>query len=157
MFLFGKASMTQTRLMQRILEKFFGEPGQKINLSKFKIWYSPTTACSLIQAITGNFGIPSTSDLRVYLGMPLFHGRIQGKHFQYLTEKMRRKMSAWKMKLLSRASQLILIQLVCRALPTYTMHTCQLPKITLDTMKKTTQDFLWGDTEEKKLVHPVAW
>lgn len=40
-------------------------------------------------------------------------------------------MSAWKMKLLSRASRLILIQLVCRALPTYTMHTCQLPKITL--------------------------
>lgn len=87
LFLFGKASMTQARVMQQILEKFFGEPGQKINLSKSKIWYLPTTACSLIQAITGNFGIPSTSDLGVYLGMPLFHGRIQGKHFQYLTEK----------------------------------------------------------------------
>lgn len=67
------------------------------------------TACSLIQAITGNFSIPSTSNLGMYLGMPLFHERIQGKHFQYLTKKMKRKMSAWKMKLLSRASRLILI------------------------------------------------
>lgn len=51
------------------------------------------TACSLIQAITGNFSIPSTSNLGMYLGMPLFHERIQGKHFQYLTKKMKRKMS----------------------------------------------------------------
>lgn len=37
--------------------------GQKVNLNKSKVWYTPNTARETIQNITNSFGVPSTVDL----------------------------------------------------------------------------------------------
>lgn len=75
LLLFGEATPRQATLMEAILPRFCTESGQKINLDKPRIWYSPCTPSGTSSRISREFGIPQTQDLGKYLGVPLLHGR----------------------------------------------------------------------------------
>lgn len=114
LLLFTEASSRQAKVTKEILQIFFGESGQKVNATKSKAWYSPNTPLSLIRTVTGNFGIPSTTDLGKYLGVPFVHGRLRSQPFGYLLDRIHGRLSGWKSKLLSQASRLLLIHSVYR-------------------------------------------
>lgn len=86
LLLFGEASVAQARVMERILHDFCHTTGQKVNLAKSRIWYSGNTTHTMIHAITQHFGIPATSNPRLYLGVPIVHGRMTGHHFQFIID-----------------------------------------------------------------------
>lgn len=127
LLLFGKASVAQARVMERILQDFCYTTGQKVNLAKSRIWYSGNTTHTMIHAITQHFGIPATSNPRLYLGVPIVHGRMTGHYFQIIIDLVMKKLEKWQSKILSRAARLLLIQSVCLAIPAYVMNVCKLP------------------------------
>lgn len=149
--------MAQARIMGEVLHQFCLFSGQKVNLHKSRVWYSKNTSPSMIQQITANFGIPSTSNLGMYLGIPLFHDRLTSRHFQYLEERVRGKLGIWQSHLLSRVAKLLLIQSVCSAIPTYAMNVCKLPGKTVTTLEKLHQNFFWGDSDRKRTTHVLGW
>lgn len=44
LLLFGEVSMRRTRYIQKILNDLCMASGQKVNLNKSKVWYTPNTA-----------------------------------------------------------------------------------------------------------------
>lgn len=126
-------------------------------MHKSRVWYTPNTPLHLIQSITSQIGIPSTTNLGLYLGFPLSHGQLGSQQFQYLEEKVRSKLGLWQGKLLSWAARLILIQAVCAAILTYGMQVCKLLGRTLVALDKIHRNFLWGDLADRRSTHVVGW
>lgn len=157
LLLFSEASCRQSRQMHQILKDFCGESGQRVNSKKSKVWYTPNTPAGKIQAISKEFGIPYTKQLRKYLGVPLIHERVQSRHFDYLIEKVHMRLSGWKSKLLLQAARLVLIQSVTSTIPSYVMQSCKLPMKTIQLLERANRRFFWGDTDQKLTMHSIAW
>lgn len=128
LLLFGEASTHQAAVMKDILHAFCHESRQRVNFEKSKTWVSSNTSYETRIAIAAEFDLSPTTDLGKYLGVPLFHQRAGSQQFQYLVDKVGRKLSGWLGRLLSQAARLVLIQSVTSAIPAYVMNTCRLPK-----------------------------
>ena len=56
-----------------------------------------------------------------YLGLPSFWGRRKKASFNFIMEKVLRKLQCWEEKLPSQAKREILIKVAIQAIPTYIM------------------------------------
>lgn len=157
LLLFGTASSHQAAMMKEIMEAFCRDSGQKMNLSKSKIWVSPNLPLSVGRLFLQKFGVPVTRDLGNYLGVPLLSGAPTSKHFHYLVERTEKRLSGWTGKLLSRASRLVLLKSITTTLPHYVMQVCKLPQKTIDNLERVNRNFFWGSTEHRWGIHPIVW
>ena len=83
------------------------------------------------QKIKEALGVPEILHYDKYLGLPSFidrHTKKKKKCFDYIKEKVWRKLQDWKEKLLSQAGREILIKAVDQVILTYTMSCFMLPQ-----------------------------
>ena len=64
-----------------------------------------------------------TSDHGLYLGTPSFVGRSKKKVFEYIKDRVWKKLNGWNTKKLSRAGKEILLKTVAQAIPTFVIIT----------------------------------
>lgn len=72
------------------------------------------------------------------LGMSLFHGRVGKQNFEFVVDKVRRKLNGWDAKKLSIASKSIML-----AIPNYILGTIHLPVSIYREIEKLAQNFIW--------------
>jgi hypothetical protein len=89
-------------------------------------------------------GVPSSQRYGKYLGLPTLVGKSRVRKFQYITDKVRKRISDWKVKFLSQAGKEILIMAVIQAIPTYYMSIFLLPKKLCNDLNGLMQKFWWG-------------
>ncbi|KAL5578759.1 hypothetical protein UlMin_011201 [Ulmus minor] len=82
-----------------------------------------------------------------YLGLPLFHSN-KVSDFSFIVDKLDRKLAAWKSKLLSKDSRLVLIKYVGLAIPNYVMQSVSLPKTACSRLDSRIRKFCWGTRAE---------
>ncbi|KAG7547784.1 Ribonuclease H domain [Arabidopsis suecica] len=157
LILFAEASVTQIRVIRRVLERFCVASGQKVSLEKSKIFFSENVHKDLAKQISDESGIKSTKELGKYLGMPILHKRINKETFSEVIERVTSRLSGWKGRFLSMAGRLTLTKSVLSSIPVHTMSVISLPKSSLDRLDRISRDFLWGSTNEKRKQHLVAW
>lgn len=98
-----------------------------------------------------------SKDLRMYLGDPIVHDRVNESHSKHIIEKFSKKIASWKISCLSFAGKRTLIQSVISSIPNYTMQTMKLPAKVCQKINKLNEDFLWGDMISKNKIHFVNW
>ena len=86
-----------------------------------------------------------------YLGLPSIIGKSKVEIFAEIKERVEKKLSGWKEKILSMGGREILIKVVAQAIPTYTMSCFWIPKSLCDEMEGMIRKFRWG--QESK----IAW
>ena len=79
-----------------------------------------------------------------YLGLPSIIGKSKVEIFTEIKERVERKLSGWKEKMLSVGGREILIKDVAQAIPTYTMSCFQIPKSLCDEIEAMMRKFWWG-------------
>lgn len=80
----------------------------------------------------------------MYLGMPLFHGRV-GKHtFEFVVDKVRKKLNGWDAKRLSMAGHITITKYVLLAILNYFIGTVHLPIFICGEIEKIARNFIWG-------------
>lgn len=139
------------------LNEFCSLSGQSISLTKSKLFVSPNCSRQLARNISALCGIPLTSDLGKYLGVPLLHQRVTKATYYHILEKVQARLAGWKTAQLSLAGRTLLIQSVTSSIPLYTMQTTKLPESINSAVDKCHRQFLWGDTDTKKKIHLVGW
>jgi hypothetical protein len=152
-----EASSNCCHTITRILEDFCFQSGQKVSLSKSKVFFSPNVNPTLRQHLCGILGVSSTPNLGKYLGFPLRSNGRSTRDFDFVVEKIQVKLSSWKAKLLSPAGRVILVQSVTSTIPAYYMQNVALPIRVCSNLDKLNRDFLWSSTDERKKMHMVSW
>ncbi|GKU90588.1 hypothetical protein SLEP1_g4569 [Rubroshorea leprosula] len=157
LMLFCEASHSQLSMVTNCLKEFASYSGLEINLAKSKLFVSPNIQSAVARSLSISCGIPLTSNLGTYLGVPIIHGRNSATQYKYIIEKMQLKLASWKQNTLSLVGRRILIQSVTSSIPTYTMQTVLLPHSTCDAIDKMHRNFLWGTETGISRPHLVSW
>jgi hypothetical protein len=92
-----------------------------------------------------------------YLGMPTQIGRSKNQVFDYIQDRVWKKLKGWKEKHLSFAGRSTLIKAVAQAIPTYIMSCFLLPKDLCKHIERMTCKFWWGNSQDRQRIHWVKW
>jgi len=155
--LFAKATEAQARLIRGCLALFCAASGQKSSASKSRVYFSPNTNDSEVEKICSVLGMEKTDDSGKYLGVPTINGRITKSQYQYVLERIGKRLAGWKTSCLSLAGRVMLIQSTIEAIPSYTMQKIRLPRSICDEVDRKVRRFLWGGTANVRKVHLVNW
>jgi hypothetical protein len=105
-----------------------------INLSEEEIQDYAKTFCYKIR----NF--PFT-----YLGVPLHHDKLRREDIQPIIDKIMRRISGWKGKLLSYGARLTLLKACLSSIPIYLMSFIMFSKWALKAINTQMANFFWDD------------
>ena len=130
---------------------------QKINTDKSSIFFSLNTSQELKDEIINILGSMHDSNHTKYLGLPSIIGRPKKLVFAEIKEKVGKKLSGWKGKLLSAGGKEVLIKAVAQVIPTYTMSCFQLPKSLCEDLEKLMRSFWWGQKHQETKMAWVGW
>lgn len=96
--------------MLKIVEKYSNASRELINQKKSGLYTGLTCLRRRAQNMVtwiGRFHKQLTVD---YLGVPLFKGRVQRRHFEAVEDKINKRINGWKTKLLSFGGKLALLK-----------------------------------------------
>lgn len=143
--------------MQSILDQFYLYSSHKVNSSKSKVCFWANTNI-VVRRMSGNvLGFQQTEDLGNYLGVLLFHRRTTKSMFQFVIDKVQRKLNGFDAKLLSMASRTMLAKSVLLAIPGYFMQFAMIPINTCEKIEQIVKQFVWGSTSSGNKRTLVKW
>jgi hypothetical protein len=87
------------------------------------------------------------------MGMPTHFGRSKDQDFNFIMDRIRKKLKGWKERSMSFEGRSILIKAVAQAIPTYIMSCFLLPKGLCDRIERAVCSFWWGGSDIKSKVH----
>ena len=142
--LFCKAKRKEVSLLMEILELYEAASGQKINTEKSSVTFSHNTSLETRNEVLGILGPMQDPRQGKYLGLPSVIGKSKNQVFAKIKEKVGKKLSEWKEKMLSMGGKEILIKAVTQAISTYTMSCFQLQKWLYEDLERMERNFWWG-------------
>ena len=125
--------------------------------SKSRVYFSPNVNRSDREDLCTCLGLHSTPNLGKYLGFPLKHPSYSNRDFNFVLERVQGKLGGWKAHSLSFAGRVVLTQSVLALIPTYVMQRVMLPRKIIDALDKTSRNFIWGSSVEKRKLHTMSW
>ena len=141
---FCRAEGQECTKMVEILNLYELASGQKINTDKSSVTFSHNTALEVRQEVFDILGPMQDSRQGKYLGLPAVIGKSKNQVFVEIKERVERKLSGWKEKMLSMGGKKILIKAVTQAIPTYTISCFLLPKGLCEDLERMERNFWWG-------------
>jgi hypothetical protein len=142
--LFCSAKPEEARVIMNILTLYQEASGQRVNMEKFEMTFSPNISMEHKKKFQDNLPISISNHIHKYLGMPTHFGRSKEQDFQYIMDRVWKKLKGWKEKSLSFEGRGVLIRVVAQAIPTYIMSYFLLPKGLCEKIEKNCLFFLVG-------------
>ena len=155
--LFCRANSTECSKVMDLLSVYEDVSGQKINKDKTALFFSKSVTEANRQIIKGILGVREIRHYEKYLGLPSLTGKGKRASFNYIKERVWRKLQGWEGKLLSQAGREVLIKAVIQAIPTYAMGCFKLPMGLCNEIEVMIRKFWWGQKGEKRKVHWLKW
>ena len=155
--LFCKANSQECGNVLKILEEYEEMLGQKINKEKTSLFFSKSTKDDMKEEIKNVLGVNEIRSYEKYLGLPSLVGRDKKASFNYIKERVWRKLQGWEGKLISQADREVLIKAVAQAIPTYAMRCFKLPFSLCHEIEAMVKKFFWGQWGDKRKIHWVKW
>lgn len=77
-------------------------------------------------------------------------------YFEYISEKIRKRLTGWKARILSFGGRITLIKYVLCSIPIYTVASSIIPKSVLWGIEKVMANFVWNSQGERR-AHWISW
>jgi hypothetical protein len=148
--LFMEHDLEKAQNLKLILLGFEQLSGLKINFHESEL-FCFGEAQDKVNAYTELFGCGQGQFPMRYLGIPIHYQRLTLAEWKLVEERLQKRLSSWKGKLLSLGGRLILINLVLSNMVLHMISFFLLPKGVLHKLDYYRSRFFWqGDTEKKK-------
>ena len=131
--------------------------GQKVNKNKTSIFFSKSTLEGTKDEIKEALGLQEIVHYDKYLGLPSLVGRKKRESFNFIKEKVWRKLQGWEGRLLSQAGWEILIKAVIQAIPTYAIGCFKILLGLCHEIESMVKKFWWGQRGDKRKIHWLKW
>lgn len=153
LMLFAKANLVNCGAVRQVLDTFCQKSGQTISQAKSKVYFSPNVEREARENLCDIQGFHSTSSISKYLGIPIKTSSSSTQDFNFVLDRVKKKLAGWEANLLSMAGRSVLVQASLSTIPIYTMQCSFLLGKVLDQIDKVNHNFLWGSSETSKKVH----
>ncbi|XP_065616452.1 uncharacterized protein LOC136061927 [Quercus suber] len=155
--IFCRATLEECNKVMDILKVYEEASGQKINRRKTSLFFSKSIPEDVKHGIKVTLGVPEIMQYEKYLGLPSLVGKRKKEGFNYIKEKVWRKLQGWEAKLLSQTEREVLLKAVIQAIPIYTMGCFKLPVGLCNEIKSLIKKFWWGQRGDRRKIHWVKW
>lgn len=93
-----------------------------------------------------------------YLGLPFLVGRSKKKVFNFIKERVAKKIQSWSSKTLSRGGKTVLIKNVAQTIPSYCMSCFKIPKTLCQEIERLMNAYWWSSNSNlSKGIKWLAW
>jgi len=99
--LFFRADPQEANVIMNILQTYQEASGQRVNLDKLEMIFSPNIAMDFKKIFQDNLPIKISEGINKYLGMPTHFGISKEHDFSFLMDMIWKKLKGWKEKSLS--------------------------------------------------------
>jgi hypothetical protein len=154
---FCRANIKEAQEIKNIITEYQEASGQLVKMNKSEIMFSKHTPPHLKATINQTLPMQRVDQFSKYLGMPTQIGRSKARVFDYIQDRIWKKLKGWKEKHISFAGRSTLIKAVAQAIPTYIMSCFLLPKSLCHHIESMTCKFWWGNSPDKRKIHWVKW
>ena len=155
--LFCRAERQECTKLVEILKLYEAALGQKVNADKSAMNFSHNTTPEARSEVLEILGPMQDTRQGKYLGLPSVISKSKNQVFAEIKERVGKKLSSWKEKMLSMGGKEILIKAVTRAIPTYTISCFLLPKGLCEDLKGMERNFWWGQKDQETKMSWVSW
>jgi hypothetical protein len=155
--MFCRATKEDITYLHQIINNYQMASGQLVNVHKSEMMFSRHVKQETRTIIHQILPMQRVEYFSKYLGMPTHIGRSKNQVFQFIQDKVWKKLKGWKEKNLSFAGRATLIKAVAQAIPTYIMSSFLIPKGLCDQMESQISNFWWGSNVDKRKIHWVNW
>jgi hypothetical protein len=151
--MFCRATKEEITHLNKIITTYQEASGQLVNMNKSEMMFSRHVRKEARDTIHHILPMQRVDHFSKYLGMPTHIGRSKNQVFQFIQDKVWKKLKGWKEKNLSFAGRATLIKAVAQAIPTYIMSSFLIPKGLCDHMESQISNFWWGSNVDKRKIH----
>jgi hypothetical protein len=154
--LFSDIGRTNLENLKNTLDIFEKISGMRINFHKSELiplnldMGQTHEIAHLFSCPVGNFPIK-------YLGIPLRYEKLSREDIQPLVDKILRRVSGWRGKLLSYAARVTLVQTCIASIPVYLLSFIKFTEWEIKTISSQMANCLWNDNEDKHRWHLANW
>jgi len=124
-----------------VLSDFCHQSGQLINFHKSLLTFSRNASAHDKRIVSSVFNITRQDNLGKYLGCPIFQDRPTTDSFSPLVSRTAEKLQTRKMRHISKAGRVALIQANVESMPAHTLQCFQLLNATNRQIDKISRDF----------------
>ena len=128
---------------------------KKVNRSKTTLFFSKFTLAEIKHDIKMALGVPEIMQYERYFDLPSFVGKGKKASFNYIKERVWRKLQGWEGKLLSQVGREVLLKLVIQAILTYSMGCFKIPIGLCNEIEALINKFWWGQRGDRRKIHWV--
>jgi hypothetical protein len=152
-----KATRESARSLQHVLKLYEVCSGQTINFDKSSIMFSENTKARHKAHVRSALNIRTEAVTEKYLGLPVHVGRSRSKTFEYLKDRIWKKIQGWKERMLSKAGKDILIKACAQAIPTFAMSCFDLTKGLCVEMSMMICRYWWAQQDKENKMYWLSW
>lgn len=142
--LFAKATASQVCLVNQVLDTFCKVVGFKVNLQKYRFLASKNMLKDKTESFKSILEFGRTYHIDKYLGWPILTKRFKNRDFDFILDKIQRRLTGWKSKLFRRASKVNLAKSILEAIPSYTIQNVWIPEGFYERINAYIRFFVWG-------------
>jgi hypothetical protein len=154
--IFCKGTLSNIRNIMHLFDLYGQYSGQLVNAQKSK-FYSGALSLSRTHTIASITGFSHGQLPFMYLGILLFKGKPKAVHLRPIVDRIQRKLSTWKWRLLTIMGRVQLINAFISSMLTYSFHIYKWPSSLLIELAKSMRNFIWSGTIEDRKLCTVAW
>ncbi|XP_057425990.1 uncharacterized protein LOC130719383 [Lotus japonicus] len=125
--IFARSTREEMECVKNILSTYERVSGQVINLDKSTLIGSRNVPQNRLNELKGLLNVKAVECFDKYLGLPTMIGRSKTQIFNFVKDRVWKKLKGWKESALSRAGREVLIKAVAQAIPSYVMSCFILP------------------------------
>ncbi|XP_075491149.1 uncharacterized protein LOC142529488 [Primulina tabacum] len=154
---FFRATIQEGARVKECLSLYEKASGQLINYDKSAVSFSPNSSPALMDTIKTILTIPVVHQHDLYLGLPTISMWSKRLQFNYLCERVVKRIQGWNHKWFSIGGKEVLIKSVLQAIPTFAMSCFKMPIRVCEDIEKECANFWWGLDKGKRKMHWRSW
>ncbi|KAL8107899.1 hypothetical protein AgCh_024343 [Apium graveolens] len=156
-YFFFKAIESEATVMKNIIKRYEELSGQAINIHKSTITFSPNTLQVNREAICGILEVSEISIPGKYLGLPMNVGRRKNEVFNFLSDRVRKKLQSWRNTAMSKAGKCLLLKIAAQSISNFWMNLMLIPNEVCYTIQRQMNSFWWGGGNNSKGIRWMSW
>jgi len=125
---FCRSDPEEAKYILDTLQLYQSISGQKVNLEKSEMVFNSNLSEDIKRRFQAQLPISISNKISKHLGMPTHFGRSKVQDFNFIMERVNKKLKGWKERNLSFAGRGVLIKAIAQAIPVFVMSCFLLPQ-----------------------------